>query len=125
VNTLSFQRVAEQTTRILGDNTDTRGFVQALLTAGFRADKNGEAVVVGAGGAARAVVFGLMGLGLKDIVVLNRTVAHARKLVTDLASESDRSLHLEALPLVGEALIRCARSATLLVNATSVACGPT
>lgn len=61
----------------LGDNTDLEGFRRAVLDAGGRLD--GVAVVLGAGGAARAVVGALLP-SARRVVVLNRTPGRARAL---------------------------------------------
>jgi shikimate dehydrogenase len=62
---------------LVGDNTDGVGFLDALRTdEGF--DPAGKrCLVVGAGGAARAVVLALAGAGASEIVVANRTPARA------------------------------------------------
>lgn len=60
-----------------GFNTDLEGFRRAVLDAGGRLD--GQVVVLGAGGAARAVV-GALGPTAQRIVVLNRTESRARAL---------------------------------------------
>jgi shikimate dehydrogenase len=64
-----------------GDSTDGAGFVDALLhDEGF--DPRGvRAVVLGAGGAARAVVLALAQAGAADIAVVNRTAARAQQAV--------------------------------------------
>ncbi|HXQ61000.1 MAG TPA: shikimate dehydrogenase [Acidimicrobiales bacterium] len=63
--------------RLVGDSTDGAGFVEALRrSVGF--DPAGRrCVVVGAGGAARAVVLALAGAGALEVVVVNRTPARA------------------------------------------------
>jgi shikimate dehydrogenase len=59
--------------RLLGHNTDVAGFSQPLAKmADFKGHK---AVVLGAGGAARAIVAGLASLGVADIHVINRDQA--------------------------------------------------
>ncbi len=70
--------------RLLGSNTDVGGFLDGLLelapelvAGGFRA------LVLGAGGAARAVIWGLVGLG-GELVVVNRDPARAAGLVSRL-----------------------------------------
>jgi shikimate dehydrogenase len=79
---------------------------------------------VGAGGAARAVVFGLLWSGSGEIVVLNRTPERARALVSDLGSHPGFAARLRALLLTEETLVESARAADLLVNATAVGMWP-
>jgi shikimate dehydrogenase len=71
--------------KLTGANYDAFGFVESIRTAmpAWRPDA-GPAVVVGAGGGARAVVFGLLGRGVREIRVVNRTPARARQLAADL-----------------------------------------
>lgn len=78
VNTL----VVEPDGRIRGDNTDAPGFCAHLdhtLGAAWPARAGGTALVLGAGGAARAIVVGLAERGLRRIWVANRTAARARR----------------------------------------------
>lgn len=89
--------------RLCGDNTDVPGF-----TAPIKKRRFARALVLGAGGAARAVVAGLQDMGLADIAVTNRTAAHAEALARDFG--------LCALPWVE----RAASGADLVVNATSL-----
>ena len=65
--------------QLVGDNTDGAGFLDALRTdEGF--DPTGRrCLVVGAGGAARAVVLALAGAGAAEVVVANRTHARAEE----------------------------------------------
>jgi shikimate dehydrogenase len=63
------------------DNTDWIGVTRTLEPLGPWADK--RATVLGAGGAARAVVYALRKLGL-DVTVVNRTRPRAQALVADL-----------------------------------------
>jgi shikimate dehydrogenase len=121
VNTIVVERDGEEGVRLSGNNTDAAGFVGALRDQGF--DPAGtSAVVVGAGGGARAVVFGLREAGAAEILVLNRTVERARNLVSDLTVDSGSSMR--AARLTPETLIEGSRSAQLLVNATSVGMWP-
>lgn len=75
VNTLWFEQGA-----LHGDNTDAYGFLANLdqLAPGW--DRGGAAAVIGAGGAARAVVHALARRGFRDIRILNRTLDRAREL---------------------------------------------
>ena len=129
VNTLVAERreegEAEDKARFNGHNTDVGGFLGALRNGGFRATGS-AGVVVGAGGAARAVVFGLLEAGAREIVVLNRTLERAKSLVSELSSVRGSALSpaIQALPLTRETLLEAARGAQLLVNATPVGMWP-
>ena len=100
-----------------GRNTDAFGFLQSLHESrcGWRADA-GPAVVLGAGGAARAIVAGLIDAGAREIRLLNRTTARADQLAADLQGAGSTCL-VQVLPWAArhEALA----GASLLVNTTS------
>lgn len=65
-------------------NTDVTGFLRALAEdLDFRAEGR-RAVVLGAGGAARAAAVGLLRSGIQEILVLNRNEERAEKLASDL-----------------------------------------
>ena len=67
--------------RLTGTNTDAYGFRTALQAGARDYDpKHGPAVVIGAGGAARAVCFALQAAGCPDIRLVNRTHARAEHL---------------------------------------------
>ena len=95
-----------------GMNTDGFGYIQSLLDAhaGWRADA-GPAVVLGAGGAARAVVLALCDHGAKEIRLINRTPDKA----VALATEFGRPVKAVAWDQRHAAL----QNAALLVNTTS------
>jgi shikimate dehydrogenase len=66
-----------------GDNTDVEGFLTNMDEgAPGWADHSRSAVVIGAGGAARAVVYALMSRGVDRITIVNRTPARAAALAT-------------------------------------------
>jgi shikimate dehydrogenase len=74
-----------------GCNTDVFGFCENLRDSA--ADWNpaaGPAVVLGAGGAARAVVAALIEAGVRQIRLVNRTLAHAERLAADLEAGPSR-----------------------------------
>ena len=77
-NTLTLDREG----RVVGDSTDGPGFLTSLACAagaGWR-DRVADALVLGAGGAARAIVAALLDSGLDRIVVASRTRARAEPL---------------------------------------------
>ncbi len=94
-------------------NTDVEGFLDNLDACAPDWDAHGgTAVVLGAGGAARAVVYGLLERGAPRIVVINRTPARAQALQewfgprVGIAAWDERD--------------QCLAEATLLVNATKL-----
>jgi shikimate dehydrogenase len=96
---------------LVGDNTDGPGFVDALRAeTGFDVDGR-RAAVVGAGGAARAIVLALSRAGASEVAVINRTSARA-EVAAALAGPVGRAATSEAI-----------EHAELVVNATSVGMG--
>src|SRR6201994_4646508 len=61
-------------------NTDIEGFVDNLDTSAKGWDATGDALVLGAGGSSRAVVFSLIERGIKRVHLANRTMERARAL---------------------------------------------
>jgi shikimate dehydrogenase len=93
-------------------NSDVVGFIAALDESAPGWDRNAEkSVVLGAGGAARAVVYGLLERGVTRIHVHNRTLAKAQAL-------RERFGH-KVIPTAAEELPGALAGAGLLVNATS------
>jgi shikimate dehydrogenase len=113
VNTI----VAAADGAIEGRNTDLYGFRRNLETAaGWDAVGRRAAVVIGAGGAARAVVCALLDLGFKEIRLLNRTVEKARALRESLPLDEGMRL----APLSMDWTAQAMEGADLLVNTTSL-----
>ena len=73
---------------VFATNTDWTGFVASLRAQapGWRPDA-GPAVVLGAGGGARAVAYGLLDAGASEVRVVNRTRATADALAADLGPQ--------------------------------------
>lgn len=102
-----------------GYNTDVVGFYRSLREAA-RFDAGGKDVVVlGAGGAARAVTLALIWSKAAHITVCNRTYERALKLVEDFRTP-DIASKLTAVPMTKEALGQVLHRCHLLVNCTSV-----
>ena len=73
--------------KIHADNTDGYGFLENLKTgAPHWSAKDGPAAVLGAGGAARAVIASLLDAGTPEILLSNRTRVRAEKLKSDFGS---------------------------------------
>ena len=104
--------------RVSGDNTDAQGFLRAMTEEGIDIPVGGSAVVLGAGGAARAVVVALALSGLDLITIANRTEWKAIQFEKDLATISETEI--SAVDLASNQLNLAIRSADLLVNTTSV-----
>ena len=116
-NTLVIQETDEGIRKVHGHNTDWKGFVDSLRRNGFSI-AGARAVVCGAGGVARAVVFGLLSAGASEITVLARQVRQAQRIASDLHSDGQGTIL--PLSLEPETLVESVRKATLLVNATPV-----
>ena len=124
---------------LLGHNTDAQGFLRALGEAGLdvaaEAAATGlHALVLGAGGAARAVVYALISAGA-TVSILNRTEARAHRLaaefraVAEAVQQSADTERQKAAPVTGgplndDALRVDATRARLIVNATPLGMWP-
>jgi len=107
---------------LTGYNTDASGFLQALLERGNEpAGKN--VVILGAGGASRAISFILADRGA-NLVILNRfqELGWAEELASRITQMFTREV--EALELNRENLARVLGKTDILVNATSVGMNP-
>jgi shikimate dehydrogenase len=106
--------VQQEEGRLLGTNTDGAGFV-ASLARGAEFDPAGRrCLVIGAGGAARAVVLALADAGATAIAVVNRTPERAFE-AAELAGKKGT-----AVPLTEGAIAQATGEADLVVNATPV-----
>lgn len=99
-----------------GSNTDVFGFRENLREqAPDWQPRGGPAVVLGAGGSARAVVAALAAMGVGDIRLVNRSLGRADTLASDLANPETRiSVH------PWESRAKVLDSAGILVNTTSL-----
>jgi len=78
--------IVKRDDRLAGFNTDAHGFIQALREQGNFEPESKEAVILGAGGAARAVSFALMQKKAASLTILNRTLERAEALADSLRS---------------------------------------
>jgi shikimate dehydrogenase len=93
-------------------NTDIEGFINNLDACAPGWDAASEALVLGAGGSSRAVVFGLIERGIKRVHLANRTLERARALADQFGAQ----VHPVPWETIGDLL----PSAELLVNTTSL-----
>lgn len=101
-----------------GDNTDVLGFMAHLdgsLGARWESEV-GTALVLGAGGAARAVMAGLLARPLERILIANRTLRRAAKLAEEFTTPGAPRL----VPLAWDRIEAALDDAELLVNTTSL-----
>jgi shikimate dehydrogenase len=106
-NTLYYEGEALRST-----NTDVEGFIGNLDVAAPGWDRTDDAVVLGAGGSSRAVVFGLIERGIKRIHLANRTMERAQALADQFGGS--------VMPLAWSGLDDVLARAGLLVNTTSL-----
>jgi shikimate dehydrogenase len=104
----------EDNGKLTGRNTDAFGFVQNLLSAGFQPSA-GTAFVIGAGGACRAVLAGLIDMGFTEIRITNRTLSHAKDLAREFSSPS-----CQITPVDWAHAPHLLEGVSLLVNTTSL-----
>ncbi len=112
VNTLVFTKG-----KIEGHNTDARGFIAAMTEADVDVPCGESVVVLGAGGAARAVVVSLALAGVSKISIANRTPARAIQLAADIAPKTDTNI--EGMGLDDPTLPNAIANSVMLVNTTS------
>jgi shikimate dehydrogenase len=111
--------ISREGNKLVGHNTDVAGFKSALTKVVGRQKMPRHAVVLGAGGAARAVVYGLITDGFQRIVVFNRHLHRGEALVRHF-SKSASHMDLRAMPW-HESVIEAEISKTkVLINATSI-----
>jgi shikimate dehydrogenase len=105
--------------KIVGENTDGLGFASALGAHGFRI-RGKRVLVIGAGGAARAVVWALTEYGAADIVIANRTPSKAKKIAKLFRSHLPGVQYTDLEVLDDFDFLETRQ---LVVNATSVGLG--
>jgi shikimate dehydrogenase len=114
VNTLT-----REAKRLVGHNTDVGGFRTALDKLVGKQKMPKQAVVLGAGGGARAVIFGLITEGFQRVIVFNRHLHRGEGMVKHFA-RSAAHMELRAMPW-HESIIEAELSKSkVLVNATSI-----
>jgi shikimate dehydrogenase len=112
--------VRREGSRLIGENTDGKGFLRGLRQDAGAEPAGKKVVVLGAGGASRAIVTELALAGVADILVVNRSVLRGEAMASELARKTKQTIRFE--PWVGK--FRVPLDADLLVNATSIGLFP-
>lgn len=95
------------------ENTDTYGFMTHLAASAPQWQSgSGPVVILGAGGAARAIIHGMQQAGVDRIVILNRTIARAEQVARELGGNVEVQQW--------EARVDAPSWASLIVNTTTI-----
>jgi shikimate dehydrogenase len=109
--------------KLLGFNTDAYGFLKALYDDAKFKPENKYVVILGAGGAARAVGFALLQEKISSLIIVNRTLAKAESLAGHLAkyaADNKISLEITAVPWQSSRVTEALESCQLIVNCTNL-----
>ena len=109
--------VVHENGRLLGCNTDVTGFLRCLSRQN-EAVRGKRAVILGAGGAARAVLWGLLREGAADVAVGVRNAEKARETLSDFAGE------VEVFSWDSANFAGALKKADILVNTTPLGMTP-
>jgi len=104
--------------QLIGHNTDGMGFIMAFQDTFGQSVKGKRTLLLGAGGAARAVAIQMVSQGVSEMIIANRTYARARKLVKAITEIFPGASAL-AIRLQGESLAKICLRADILIHATS------
>ncbi len=102
----------------LGENTDGKGFLHSLTPVADPAGKH--VLIIGAGGASRAIAVELALAGASRVTIANRSAERGRELVALVAEKT--SAQAAFLPWEGE--LSLPEDADVVVNATSIGLAP-
>ncbi len=106
--------------RLIGENTDGKGFLRGVRQDAGVDPKGLRAVVLGAGGAARAIVTELALAGVSQVLVVNRSHERGESLAADLSVKTATPIRFESW----SGVYRVPGDAGLFVNATSIGLYP-
>ena len=106
--------------RLIGENTDGKGFLRGVRIDAGLDPKNKRVVVLGSGGAARAIVTELALAGASDVLVVNRSITQGEETVADLSSKTKAHLRFQAW----KGTYPVPEDTDMLVNATPIGLYP-
>ncbi|MCA1057975.1 shikimate dehydrogenase [Rossellomorea aquimaris] len=110
--------IVNESGKLIGYNTDGLGFVEGLKKIAGEQLENKSMLIIGAGGAARAIYYTLASSGVKRIDVTNRTPGRAEKMIEGCPFE----LHSDFLPL--EASEKTLQQYDVIIQTTSIGMFP-
>jgi shikimate dehydrogenase len=108
--------IAKEKGALVGYNTDGQAFLRALREKGDFEPRGQQVVLLGAGGAARALAFSLLRAGIRSLTIYNRGLERAQKLAGDLEKVLAPGPEVSALPW--EARLSGLPPCQLIVQAT-------
>ncbi|MDX2141646.1 MAG: shikimate dehydrogenase [Chloroflexota bacterium] len=106
--------------RYIGENTDGKGFLRGVREEAGVDPKGKRVVLLGAGGAARAIAVELALAGAAEIEVVNRSPQRGEAMLLDLVARTHVTARLNAW----DSVYRVRKDADILVNATSIGLYP-
>ncbi|ARK29290.1 shikimate dehydrogenase [Halalkalibacter krulwichiae] len=111
--------IVNQNGKLVGYNTDGRGYVKSLLDETSIDLANMKVLVIGAGGGARGIITALLRQGIGHLTITNRTISKAELLI-DLAATFDTPAEALEKQVVEEKL----NEFDVIINTTSVGMSP-
>jgi len=114
--TSAVNTIVSQDGHLVGHNTDLRGFIRDLQ-AHWPIPSSGRSIILGAGGAARAVAFGLAGEG-HDLALIARSKSRADRLAEDIRRELE--VEVAVLPWARESFVSAASECALVVRLCTI-----
>lgn len=115
VNTVRRERNA-----LIGENTDGKGFLRGVRVDAGVDPTDKRVVLLGAGGAARAIATELILAGVSDLLVVNRSAGRGEQMVSQLRANTGGNIRFERW----EGTFAVTADTDLLVNATSIGLFP-
>jgi shikimate dehydrogenase len=112
--------VRRERDHLIGENTDGKGFLRGVRVDAGVDPSDKRVLLLGAGGAARAIAAELILAGVSELVVVNRSADRAEQVVSDLRANTGGNIRFERW----EGTYSVPENADLLVNATSVGLYP-
>lgn len=114
----SVNTVLNNNGKLIGYNTDGKGFVKSLevINAKYKDEK---IVIIGAGGAAKAVAIELALQGAKEVIIFNRTLKKAEEISTTI-NNNIKCCRSRSLVLDEDVLKKELKDSSILINTTSL-----